>query len=251
MKLSKWSQGLAAAALLAGAGGAANAEELSISATWAYESEYIFRGVQFSDSSFQPSLDISYGAFYIGAWAALPVGDNDVAFGDEIDLYAGYGFDISDLVSADVGVTYYTFPDAASGFFDTLDEEDGTGANTVEPYVGFAFAVPLDPSVYFYYDFMFDTFTLQGDAGYSYPLTDEASFDLGAYVGHVFDDDDDADYTYYGVSADVGYAFADNASGSLGVRWGGSSEDTFFDDINDGTVQDNSFWWGLSFGAGF
>ena len=250
MKLTKLKLGLAGAALGLSAISAAQAEELSISTTWAYESEYIFRGIQFSEDSFQPSLDVAYGAFYLGAWAALPVGDGAVNFGDEIDIYGGYGFDVSDFVSMDVGVTYYTFPDAQDGFFDTLDEEDGTGANTVEPFVGFAFGVPLDPSLYVYYDFMFDTVTLQGDAGYSFPMTEEASFDVGAYVGHVFDDDDDADYTYYGISADVSYAFTDATSGAVGGRWGGSSEDTFLDD--DGFyTEDNSFWFGISFGAGF
>ena len=243
MNLKKLTLGLAGLALLSGAQTAAQAQQLSISTTWAFESEYVFRGVQFSDSSIQPDLSISYGNANLGAWAALPIGDEADNFSDEIDIYGGYGFSLTDVVSADVGFTYYTFPDFTNGFFD----ED---VNTFEIFTGFAFGVPLAPSVYFYYDFDLETFTVEGSAGYTFPITDTTSVVLGGYLGHVEPDGSDSSQ-YYGVTADVSYGFSDNSSGSIGVRWAGNSNDTFYGDFQGAATEDNSVWFGLSFGAGF
>ncbi|MEM8985883.1 MAG: TorF family putative porin [Pseudomonadota bacterium] len=242
MKMKKLALALMAATGM-GMASAANAEsELSISTTWAYESEYIFRGVQFSDHSFQPDLSISYGGAYFGVWGAIPLADNDVTYADEIDYYGGYSFDITETVAGDVGFTYYTFPDSGSGFFDD-------DVNTFEIFAGVSFDAPLAPSAYIYYDFDLEAFTVQGDAGYSFPLAESTSLDFGGYVGFVTPDEGE-DYTYYGVSADVSYAFTDDASGSIGVRWAGATEDTFYGDPGV-YEEDNSVWFGVSFGSGF
>lgn len=246
---------LAAGAVMALSAGSAQADhwvdDISVSTTWAYESKYIFRGVQFAEDSFQPDVQFTYKDFYIGAWASLPVGDDEVAFGDEIDLYAGYNLTLSELVSATVGVTYYMFPDVASGFFDTLDEEDGTGANTVEPFVSFSFDTVLSPALSVYYDFMFETVTIEGGLSHSFPIMEKVALSIGGTVGYVADDDDGADYAYGSVTADLGYTFTDNVSASLGVRYGVSSERTFFDDVVAGTFDKSGFWGGVSVSAGF
>lgn len=235
---------------------AAKAEDLSISTTVAFESRYMFRGVQFAETSFQPAVSLSYGGFYANAWLNLPVGDDDLVVtpgGEELDLVFGYSTELNEAVSVDIGVTYYMFPDVMSGFFDTLDEEDGAGANTLEPYVGVSFALPLSPSVYFYRDFMFDTFTLQGSASHSFPLSEKLSFDLGGVLGYVIDDDDGADYLYGHASADLSYAFSEKSSIYLGARYGGSDIDggSVIDDSIAGTLKSSGFWWGLGFSSDF
>ena len=55
----------------------AYAESLSVSTTVGFESRYVFCGVQFAETSFQPAINIGYGNFYGGAWLNLPVGDDD------------------------------------------------------------------------------------------------------------------------------------------------------------------------------
>ncbi|MBB5517728.1 TorF family putative porin [Amphiplicatus metriothermophilus] len=235
---------------------AAKAEDLSISTTVAFESRYMFRGVQFAETSFQPAVNLGYGGFYLSAWLNLPVGDDDLVVtpgGEELDLVFGYSADLNEFVSVDVGVTYYTFPDLMSGFFDTFDEEDGTGANTVEPYVGLSFALPLSPSVYLYRDFMFDTFTVQGSASHSFPLSEKLSFDLGGVLGYVVDDDDGGDYLYGHATADLSYAVSEKSSIYLGARYGGSDIDggSVIDDSIAGTFKSSGFWWGLGFSSDF
>ncbi|WP_375204344.1 TorF family putative porin [Hyphococcus sp.] len=235
----------------------AAAEELSVSTTVGFESRYLFRGVQFAETSFQPSISLGYGNFYGTAWLNLPIGDDDLVVtpgGEELDLVIGYSAPISEVVSFDVGVTYYTFPDLMSGFFDIYEEDgDGLGANTIEPYVGLAFDIPLSPSVYVYHDFMFDTTTIQGNASYSIPMSEKTSFDLGGYIGYVIDDTGGTDYIYGTASANVSYAISDNGSFYAGVRYGGSDipGGSVIDDSIAGTTKSSAVWWGLGFSASF
>lgn len=235
----------------------ASAETLQVSTTVGFESRYLFRGVQFAETSFQPAINLSYGNFYLNAWLNLPIGDDDLVVtpgGEELDLVAGYSFPVSSVVSADIGVTYYTFPDLASGFFDLYEEDgDGLGANTIEPYIGLSFDIPLSPSVYIYHDFNFDTTTFQVNASHSIPLAEKTSFDLGGYIGYVVDDTGGTDYVYGTASANVTYAISDNGSIYTGVRYGGSDipGGSVIDDSIAGTTKSSAVWWGVGFSASF
>ena len=242
----------AVAALAAfAASGTAFAQDVSVTTTWAYESAYVFRGVQFAENSFQPDINVSYGGWNAGAWANLPIGDDNVSYGDELDIYGSYSFQATELIGASVGITYYAFPDAASGFFDTFEEDSGDGANTVEIFASASFAAPFGPSLTVYHDFMFDTVTFEGSASASYAFSDDLSASFSPTVGHVIDDSVGMDYTYYGASADLSKTFSDTASGSIGVRWSGSSEETLFDEPLQGTFKKNQVWFGINFSAGF
>lgn len=241
---------IAAVATLA-TSGAALAQEVSVTTTWAYESAYVFRGVQFAENSFQPDINVSYGGWNAGAWVNLPIGDDNVSYGDELDLYGSYSFQATELIGASVGITYYAFPDASSGFFDAYEEDSGDGANTVEIFASASFAAPFGPSLTVYHDFMFDTVTFEGSASASYALADGLSASFTPTVGHVIDDSVGMDYTYYSVSADLSKSFSDTASGSIGVRWYGSSEETLFDEPLQGTFRQNLFAFGINFTAGF
>lgn len=228
------------------------AEELSVNTATGFESRYIFRGVQFAETSVQPAVTINYGGLHVGAWFNLPVGDDDFAVtpgGEELDLVVGYSMLLSDAVSIDIGLTYYLFPDAMSGFGDFYEEDgDGFGVNSLEPYVSIAFAAPLSPIVTFYRDFMWDTFTIQGAVTHSLPLGEGLSLDLGGTLGYVVDDDP-ADYLYGVANANIGYQFSNKSSVFVGARYGGSDipGGSFIDDSIAGTAKSNGFWWGVGF----
>jgi uncharacterized protein (TIGR02001 family) len=212
----------------------ASAQELSVSTTFGYESEYIFRGVQFAEEIFTPALDFSVGGAYLGFWAALPAKEAD---GNELDVYAGYGMALGDVLSLDVGATYYTFPDSEDDFFDT-------DVNSLEFYVGISADVMGAPSAYIYYDVDLEVLTGEVSGGHSIDIADNTSLDLSAFLGFVSPDEGD-DYTYYGASVDLGYSFTDAASAALGVRWSGASEDYMYDGDS------NTFWYGFAVTAGF
>ncbi len=85
--------------------------QASVNIGWV--SEYIFRGVPQDDSSAYVGLDFEKSGFYVGTWAA------DVGQGSEVDLYFGYGGNISDDLSYGVGATGYFYTD---DFDDTYKE---------------------------------------------------------------------------------------------------------------------------------
>lgn len=233
------------------------AEDISIAASLGFESRYVFRGVQYAETSIQPAVTISKDGFHVGAWFNLPVGDDDnvvPANGEELDLVVGWSTPLSDIVTLDVGLTYYVFPEAASGFGDFYEEDgDGLGINTLEPYVSLAFDVPLAPVIVLYRDFMYDTFTVQGTASHSIPLAGKTSFDLSGMIGYVIDDSIGTDYVYGVASAGFGYQVSDASKVYAGVRYGGSDipGGSLIDDSIAGTTRSSGFWWGVGLSTSF
>jgi len=229
----------------------ASAEGLSVSTSLGFESRYVFRGVQYAETSVQPAATLTIDGFHVGAWFNLPVGDDDnvvPANGEELDLVFGYSFPLSDIVTVDVGLTYYVFPEAMSGFGDFYEEDgDGLGINTLEPYVSLAFDIPLAPTIVLYRDVMYDTFTLQGTATRSFPLSGKTSFDIAGMIGYVVDDSIGTDYLYGVASAGFAYKFAETSKITAGARFGGSdlSGGRLIDDSIAGTTKSSGFWWGI------
>ena len=128
MKLTKTS---AAIALVLASSAWTQTASAEVSANVGLVSEYHFRGIrQTDDASASAGLDYENGGFYLGTWTA------DVEDGLEIDIYAGYGFDISEDVSASIGVTTYQY----TGDFDTAYNELnlglGFGAFSLEYTIG-------------------------------------------------------------------------------------------------------------------
>ena len=97
-----------ALSVLAAAGTTANAGDISVSVSTDYVSEYVFRGVSFANTAVQPAIEVSKGGFTVGAWASVGLGETSAAAGDEIDIYGGYGWNITEALSASVGAVSYT-----------------------------------------------------------------------------------------------------------------------------------------------
>lgn len=204
-------------------------DEVVISASIDYVTEYVFRGYSLAEGAIQPGVEVSYGGLYGGIWYSAPV-ENEDLYLDETDFYAGYGFDIAEGVSGDVGVTHYAY----SG-----SQYDGT----TEIYGGLSFDQPFSPSVYGYYDFDLEIFTVEGSGGYSWPLAEATSLDLGVAVGAATGDD--VDWQYGSVGLAVTQAFSEFVSGYAGINAGVNSEDGFIDDADDGTFQSTGVWAGI------
>lgn len=211
---------LALAALVAGVSAqaqdaAAEGSALSVTVDVSYVSDYVFRGVKLGDASVQPSIEAAYGDFYAGVWHTSELsGDTG---GTETDLYAGYGFEVSDVISLDAGVTQYTY-------------NGGSGNDSTEVYVGATADVLLSPSLYAYYDFDYENVTLEASIGYSIPVDAiNASIDLSGKVGYV--DLDQAiggedNYTYFVAGVAVPYALSETATLTVGVDYIYNTEET-------------------------
>lgn len=81
-----------------------------VSVTGTIISDYIFRGISQTDSSpaLQASLDYAHdNGFYTGVWASnVDYNDNANA---EVDVYFGYGNEISEQFSYDLSFIYYIY----------------------------------------------------------------------------------------------------------------------------------------------
>jgi uncharacterized protein (TIGR02001 family) len=197
--------------------------QYSLSVDITYATQYIFRGVQLADGALHPSIEGSSEDFYAGIWFATPLENRSSGgWGDEVDVYAGYTPALSDTVALDIGGTYFTYP---------------SSDNTFEIFVGANFDLEgITPGVYVYRDLDLETWTYQGNIGYSIPLEAMgASLDLSASVGFVDPDDGDS-YTYWGASAVIPYKLADNATVSLGLHYASNDIEFAEDNFLYGTV---------------
>ena len=177
--------------------------EISYSANLGFMSDYIYRGVHQSSSSAMGGFDIEYGSFYLGTWVADLQEDGWVAGshrGFEYDVYAGFGFDITDSVSGYVGYTIYRYTDKGAAAFD--DDYD-------EVNVGVSFALTDDISLSLDYSNGENTLTDQTEVDYDI-LTTTIEY-MGAYFTYgdwgVSEDDTgetDAEYIEIGYSRTVG-----------------------------------------------
>ncbi len=221
-------------------------EDVEVSVSLDYVSEYVFRGTTLAGDAIQPGIEVAFGNFTTGAWYSTPVDDPTNAYADELDLYASYSFDVSDAVSADLGILLYHYPQSG-GLFDI-----GTGvgdASTVEIYGSLGFAGPLEPSISVYYDLTLKALTLEGGAGYSFPLAEKTSLDLGATAG-IVSLEGPGDYQYGSASASLNYAVSEAVSTYVGVNAAVSSEDTF-QRLSNFTPKSSSLWFGAGISAGF
>lgn len=224
---------------------AAQAGDVSISTTLDYTTDYVFRGVSLADSAVQPGVEAAIGDFSFGAWFSTGVGDTSIFAGDEVDLYASYGFTLSDKVSASVGATYYHYPQGGSLF-----ETKNGAAGTYEVSAGVAFDALLAPSATVYYDFTLEAFTLEGGLSHSLPVGEKSSFDLGLTAGLV--DGDGFSYEYAQASAALSYAFTDDVSTYVGANYALSSDNTLnYGKILAGNPKDNLLFFGAGVSAGF
>lgn len=233
-----------------------SAESFTVSGTAAFESRYLFRGVQLSEESFQPSITLGRGGFTATGWFNFPIDNENPASrrGEEIDIVLDYSTKVAEAVTIGVGLTYYTYQERDRGFFDTFAEDgDGLGANSFEPYVSLAFAAPLSPKITLFRDVNFDTTTLQGAASHSIPLGGKTSADLSGFVGYVFDDAGGVDFLYGQATANIGYKFTDKVSGYVGGRFGGSDVPggSVLRDAALGTRRSSAVWFGVGLTAAF
>ena len=254
---------IALAAAGAGTFAQAEIEGLAMSATFGFESEYVFRGVKLTQNAFQSSVDVSYMGAYAGIWTSFAGMDGSTGGapqgfppgtvstqGSEVDYYIGYALDLDDTFTLDFGGTAYTYPDFGG---------DGTlgGSDTFELYFGAAANVVADPAFYIYYDTILEVWTFELSGGYSMEVYENTSLDFGGFLGFQTGDNwldgqpqVDGERIYWTLTADAVYALAENASIQIGPRIGGFNADHSTIGLNikpDATY----LWWGASFTAGF
>jgi uncharacterized protein (TIGR02001 family) len=237
---------------------AAKGTNLSLSASIGYESKYVFRGVQYADEIYSPSFDASFGNFYAGAWFAL-AGDKADPYPTEADVYAGYNFALSPIVTLDVGATRFAYNRVMSDFF-----RSGTDGNSLEFFTGASANILLSPSAYVYYDIDNRILTFEAKIGHSFAVGDHASLNLGASTGWVIgtsgddfansaveDVTSDEDYVYAGLTADLVYTINEKSSVSIGARYSIADFDGVYGSHHDIRADNDALWFGAALSTGF
>ncbi len=87
-----------------------------LSANAAVTSNYLWRGLEQTNGKSAVSGGIDYAddsGFYVGTWASNADWADGMTY--ELDLYGGFGGDINENISYDVGFIYYAYPDETSG----------------------------------------------------------------------------------------------------------------------------------------
>lgn len=128
-------RGLVAATLVAGAfvAAPAYADETDPPADWTVSgnvtgvTDYRWRGLSYSGGDFaiQGTIQVNHSSgFYVGTWgSSLEQDALDIYGSAEVDIYAGWSGEVASGLTADAGLTWYTYPNGGFG-----------KANYFEPY---------------------------------------------------------------------------------------------------------------------
>ena len=100
--------------------------------------DYVWRGISQTqgEPAIQGGLDVSHeSGFYVGTWASNVDFEGDASA--ELDFYAGYGMDITEDISWDIGYIMYTYTDASNDgadFDEVYTSVSGYGATVGVAY---------------------------------------------------------------------------------------------------------------------
>lgn len=229
------------------------ASNISLSMGVAYESEYVFRGLELGGGIVSPSVDLEYSlndqiSFYAGYWGAYGVdSEGDVA--NENDLYLGVNYAATDFMTVSFGYTAYTYVGG--------DHTNEIGLTfSFDTSSLFANGLDLAPYIAVFYDFDLDSqFVIETGISYSIPVSqyitggDWGSIDLAYYMGYA-----DyatmalkyggADYFYTGFGVDFSVAVTESCGFSVGLRYAYNTADGL-EDCN------SNLWFGTSMSIGF
>ena len=164
-----------------------------VTANAAATSNYLWRGQEQTGGDAAISGGIDYASdsgFYAGTWASNASWADEMTY--ELDLYAGFGGDINENMSYDVGYIYYAYPDAASGADADFSEVYGSismgsfsfGASLLASSAASGDGTDFGDSLYLTADYGFAV----GSNG------TEMALHLGHYSGDFIGDDDIIDY---------------------------------------------------------
>ena len=239
-------------ALLAGAGLRADDMsapkfDYSITSSFSFTSEYVFRGAKVTDQAFQPSVEVDSNNFDLGIWTSQPIINNEQ---NEVDFYGGYKYAVNKDLSVQAVATYYWYPEFNKNRTPNIDGARGT----FEPGIGLTYTINgFSPSVFYYYDTVLDDQTAQGSLGYAIPLARIGTeLDLIGYFGTSSGRDVTPDlikhvhqsYDYYGADVSLPYKLASNCTLTLAGHYAGNENTPL------GT-KNNLFWWSVALTMGF
>jgi len=218
-----------------------------------FASEYVFRGIERADQSFQPSVEANVGDFYVGVWANLPIQNRELLEDrglTELNYYGGFAVDIPgvDFLTLDLGAKAYHFP------------RTGTNRNH-EVFAGTKFqdllVTGLGASVYYFYDIDLRSHVVEGSLGYSFdlnPVNVPASIDAAVLYGNQSGRRiregavrPGENYHYYGASLEMPFRLNEFSKVTAGVHYQTAERVNLAEIPGRG----QNLFWTISYAAGF
>ena len=200
-----------------------------ISANAAIVSDYRFRGISQSNEDFAVQAGFDYAfdnGFYVGTWGSSVDFDSAVDFNGslELDIYGGWGTDIGENSSIDLGYIYYDYP----------GDDNGAVGDYQEIYVNYGWK-DLSLGLAYSDDYYGDSGTFWYlQANYDWSFAENWALSLHAgyndFDKDVFLSSDKGNYIDYSVGVTWSVVGVD-----LGLTWVGT-------DLDDEDVFDTS--WG-------
>lgn len=182
-----------AVALMAATSLTSTTVNAEVSANVAATSNYLWRGQEQTGGDAAISGGIDYAdesGFYAGTWVSNASWADEMTY--ELDFYAGFGGDISEGVSYDVGYIYYAYPDAASSA--DADFSEIYGSISVEGFTFGASVLATSAASGEGTDFG-DSLYLTADYGFAVGSNGtEMALHIGHYSGDFIGDEDIIDY---------------------------------------------------------
>ena len=200
----------------------AQAQSLEYEISSSYVSEYADRGATVSGQQIWSSISLSKGNFSAGAAYARTIGNDRDIYGDEIDVNFDYGFTISKLIGANIGMDIINDP-TAGGLLNFGANE----AATIEFYSGLSFDIPLQPTITTFYDVHLKDFTVEAAAEYGISIAQNTEILVGLVGGHAaIAQNDDNFYATGSIALEHSLTAQVTAFGIFSA--GKSSKSTFF-----------------------
>lgn len=235
-------------------------KKFSASVTVGYESNYVFRGLKYSESSIQPEVALGYAltdalGVYASVWSTTPFESDD---SNEIDFNLGATYAIAGF-TFDAGYTHYWYTSSPIGL-STNELKIGVSYDTsaVLSQVSSIFAdLAITPSVYYYYDLDLLANTIEASISMTAPVSkwflgedkDFLAIESSLYYGYVTADRFKTDmgwfrntdsYSYVGASADLVWSINDMCKASIGIRWAANNASP----NGYGNSEDEQLLWG-------
>lgn len=202
---------------------AANAGQPEYETSASYVSEYNDRGATVAGEQVWTSFSIIFGNFSTSLSYARSLGNGRKVFTDELDFNIDYGFELSGIVSANIGADIINDP-ASGGFFDI----GATGASTIEVYSGLSFDTVFQPNIAAIYDLHLHDFTLEAAAEHGVPLAENIDFVTGITAGYAAISQG-SDNTYLTGTIALENRFSDVFTAFANASFSTSSRKTFSD----------------------
>lgn len=271
--MKKLLSSLALAGLAGSAFAAGNVDGLTVKAKVDFESEYIFRGKEHSDSNLQTKVQAEYAlpaadaALYAGVFMMSPVAQvsNEViSFLGAKTMYEGYLFE--------AGYTHYSYAnrnsDAAynpgtngGDYIAANNRGHYSDTNEVSFGVGTEIKEIATVSGYIHYNFDLQQTTYEAAARRAFKGEDigAAGFELivAGFYGYVQANQENGDqregttaaykndYGYIGASADIAYAVSNTAKVGTGVRYAYNNDGNEDSLGRNSANTDENFWYGI------